>query len=241
MAVEVQSLVTSAGGDFGRRTVNGIPMSRLQLLLGVLQKRCQVFGFAKCDVYVNIVGQMNLEKGKASDLAIAMTLASSMASIPIRADTAFVGEVGLLGELRSVPSLEKRLQEANRMGFSRVVTPMAAGNAKHRNKGPPIVTSTVHGMEWIQCRTLRAALDHGLVTPMTKFGGGPKNIKLPNRSTSTKKSEGDFSAAPIDDDLGLDDEEDEGPTRPRRNKGEPVFPETIEELGLDEEEGTPFQ
>jgi DNA repair protein RadA/Sms len=158
MAVEVQSLVTSAGGDFGRRTVNGIHPSRLQLLLGVLQKRCRVFGFAKCDVYVNIVGQMNLEKGKASDLAIAVTLASSIASIPIRADTAFVGEVGLLGELRTVPSIEKRLQEANRMGFSRVITPLTATN----RKGPTTMTSTVHGMEWIQCRTLQAAIDQGL-------------------------------------------------------------------------------
>jgi Subunit ChlI of Mg-chelatase len=237
MAVEVQSLVTSAGGDFGRRTVNGIHPSRLQLLLGVLQKRCRIFGFAKCDVYVNIVGQMNLEKGKASDLAIAVTLASSIASIPIRADTAFVGEVGLLGELRTVPSLEKRLQEANRMGFSRVITPLTATN----RKGPTTVTSTVHGMEWIQCRTLQAAIDQGLVAAIPKFGGGPKK-----RPTNIQRKGGGDEAefpVPIDDDLVLDEEEEveESGGRSPRKKGAPVFPETVEELGLDDGEGTTFQ
>lgn len=190
MTVEVQSLVTSAGGDFGRRTVNGIVPSRLQLLLGVLQKRCGL-GFSKQDVYVNIVGQMKIEKGKASDLAIAMTLASSLSSIPIRADTAFVGEVGLLGELRTVPSIEKRLQEASRMGFSRVVTSLASNR-----KGPQTLKSNVHGMEWIQCRTLRAAVDEGLTDPMPRFGRKKRRTK----------------------------------------KGETEFPETIEDLGLDEDE-----
>ncbi|KAL7557183.1 hypothetical protein ACA910_018334 [Epithemia clementina (nom. ined.)] len=144
IAVEVQALVAQAGGgagnSFGRRTVQGMGTSRLMLLLGVLQKRCEMPNLARFyDIYVNLAGggirldrggsSGNGAEGHAADLATAIALVSSYLQIGVRADTAFVGEVGLLGELRPVASMEKRLQEARRMGFSRVISPPPLGGS----------------------------------------------------------------------------------------------------------------
>jgi DNA repair protein RadA/Sms len=208
MTVEVQALVTTAAGDGqsnygGRRTVNGIAYSRLLLLMGVLQKRCGVF-WSRRDVYVNVVGRMRLDRGEgnAADLAVAVALASSVHSIPVRSDTAFVGEVGLLGELRTVPSVEKRINEARRMGFSRVVTPPDNRQNKSSKKtGQDISVSRINGMEWIQCKTLRSAINEGLVQP------------IPKRSRRTQmKAKHDLESSLLPgslDDLGLEEIMDE--------------------------------
>lgn len=207
ITVEVQALCTMASGENnygGRRTVNGIAYSRLQLLLGVLQKRCRVF-FAKQDVYVNVVGNINLEKGEgnAADLAIAVALASSLYSIPVRSDTAFVGEVGLLGELRSIPSMEKRLQEAVRMGFSRVVTPPDYGPKKKRGPKTPgdLTVTRYKTVEWIQCKSLKSAINAGLVSPIPKIQPISKKKRTMNNLPETVD---DLGLQPI-----LDDEEDD--------------------------------
>lgn len=196
MTVEVQALVTPVGGNagFGRRTVDGIANSRLLLLMGVLQKRSNMF-FQRQDVYVNVVGRMRLDRGEGNtaDLAIAVALVSSLRSIAVRADTAFVGEVGLLGELRPVTALEKRLREARRMGFSRVITPRS--NTKRSTKGysnKQISKSIFDGIEWIQCATLRDAIDEGLVIPV------PKRV-------TRKKKKGESGMPETLQDLGLDD------------------------------------
>lgn len=172
MTVEVQALVTPNMEGHGRRTVNGFPYPRVQLLLGVLQKRCGMF-FGKQDVYVNVVGNMNIDsknEGSGSDLAVSMSLVSSLLRIPVRSDTAFIGEIGLLGELRPVPAVEKRLQEARRMGFSRVVSSRSfQRNQKSYQRGKPSF-SRIDGMDWIQCDTLVEALNEGLVTRLPKRG-----------------------------------------------------------------------
>jgi len=172
MTVEVQALVTpvsSTGSGYGRRTVDGIAYSRLLLLLGVLQKRCGMF-FSKQDVYINVVGRMRLDQGSqegsASDLAVAVSVVSSFVSIPVRSDTCFVGEIGLLGELRPVPAIEKRLQEARRMGFSRVVTPRAKAT-KQKSAGSTSF-SRANGIDWIQCERLLDAINEGLVARLPK-------------------------------------------------------------------------
>ena len=189
MTVEIQALATFAVGDgrSGRRTVNGIEYTRLLLLLGVLQKRCGMF-LARQDVYINVVGKMRPE-GNTADLAVAVALASSLNSIPVRSDTAFVGEVGLLGELRTVPALEKRIQEARRMGFSRVVTPLKSRS----KKGRKTKFSRVDGIDWIQCDTLLSAINEGLVRP------------VPAKRRRAKRRE-DVDDAPNDlHDLGLEE------------------------------------
>lgn len=202
MTVEVQALVTMASGDGnygGRRTVNGIAYSRLLLLLGVLQKRCSMF-WSRQDIYINVVGRIRLDRGEgnAADLAIAVALASSRHAIPVRSDTAFVGEVGLLGELRSVPAIEKRLQEARRMGFSRVITPpdfRAKGSRKNRHKdSSKSMVSNVNGIQWIQCETIQSAINEGLIHP------------IPKRSPRSRSKFTDKEGAPESmDELGLDD------------------------------------
>jgi predicted ATP-dependent serine protease len=208
MTVEVQALVTMAAGEGnygGRRTVNGIAHSRLLLLLGVLQKRCHMF-WSKQDVYINVVGRIRLDRGEgnAADLAIAVALASSRHSIPIRADTAFVGEIGLLGELRTVPAIEKRLQEARRMGFSRVITPHDYRSKGGRKKNAQQSTTVTHvsGIEWIQCTSLSNAINEGLVQPI------PKRTSRPRPNSSSKEIEtstNDYMLEILDDG---DDEDD---------------------------------
>lgn len=172
LTVEVQALVasvSSSGGGYGRRIANGIAYSRLLLLLGVLQKRCGM-SFSKQDVYVNVVGRIQLDRGaqegSASDLAVAVSLVSSFISIPVRSDTAFVAEVGLLGELRPVIAIEKRIQEARRMGFSRVITPRPKGKRRGAQQGPGI--KRVGGVECIECDTLLDAINEGLVAKLPK-------------------------------------------------------------------------
>ena len=172
VTVEVQALVShvAGAGSYGRRTVDGIDSSRLLLLLGVLQKRMGMY-FSKQDVYINVVGRTKLDRnaqeGHASDLAVAISVVSSFMSTPVRGDTAFVGEVGLLGELRPVPAMEKRVQEARRMGFSRVITPRTG---KGRKKGGPSKPSfsRAMGIDWIQCDTLSDAVNEGLVVRLPK-------------------------------------------------------------------------
>lgn len=206
VTMEVQALVTMGTEKFSRKTVDGIPVSRVQLLLGVLTKRCGLF-FSRQDIYLNIVaGQMRLDRSQANaaDLAVSVALVSSLTQIPVRADTAFCGEVGLLGELRSVVSLEKRVKEAKRMGFSRVITAIDRSSAGNRSKKnwKTYSTNNALGIEWIQCETLKEALNLALVDP------------LPKRKPRKKKEASDTWAIPGSmEELGLDeimdDEEDE--------------------------------
>ena len=186
VTVEVQALVASTDNHpkagYGRRTIDGISYARLNLLLGVLQKRCG-FYLTRMDVYVNVIGQLRLDRGndgKGGDLAVGLALVSSLASIPVRSDTAFVGEVGLLGELRPAPGLTKRLSEARRMGFSRLVTPRESrrrgGGSFRKSKKDRLLSKVVDGIEWIQCDHLIDAINAGLVAPL------PKRRRKPSKS-----------------------------------------------------------
>jgi predicted ATP-dependent serine protease len=200
-------LAAGEGNYGGRRTVNGIAHARLLLLMGVLQKRCNMY-WSKQDVYINVVGRIRLDRGEgnAADLAIAVALASSRHLIPVRSDTAFVGEVGLLGELRTVPSLEKRLQEARRMGFSRVVTPKdyrSKGSRKSKGEHTVTTVTQVNGIEWIQCSNLSNAINEGLVRPI------PKRIPRQRSKSSSggiASSEYSYDEPPVEI---LDDQDDD--------------------------------
>lgn len=221
MTVEVQSLVSwtaGTGGYGGRKIVDGISSSRLLLILAVLQKRYGI-SFNRQDVYVNVVGGMNLGKGSksggGSDLAVAVAVVSSLLGIPVRSDTAFVGEVGLLGELRPVHALEKRISEARRMGFSRIVTPSFGqkNKSKSNNKafGPKEVSAG--GITQLMCDNVLDAINCGLVKslPTVQTISGPK-LKRPKKAISSdyKAREGNSSRNMDMDDLDiiLDDEED---------------------------------
>ncbi|MBQ2136234.1 MAG: DNA repair protein RadA [Clostridia bacterium] len=118
---EVQGLVTTTGFGNPRRNSTGFDYNRLNLLLAVLEKRLGLY-FSNLDTYLNIVGGMWLNE-PAADLAVAMALVSGLRDIPISDTLIAFGEVGLSGELRSVPRVQARINEAARMGFTECILP----------------------------------------------------------------------------------------------------------------------
>lgn len=119
--IEVQALVTPSSYGTPQRTASGFDQRRLQLLLAVLEKRAGL-GFSGQDVYLNIAGGMRISD-TAADLAVMNALASSLRDKPIDHKTVFIGEAGLGGEIRRVPFIDRRIQEAEKMGFKRAVVP----------------------------------------------------------------------------------------------------------------------
>ncbi|MEP6493634.1 MAG: DNA repair protein RadA [bacterium] len=116
--VEVQALAAKAGFGTPQRVATGFDGRRLALLLAVLDKRAGL-SFAQLDVFLNVVGGMQLHE-PGGDLAVAAALASSVYDRPLPADSIFVGEVGLGGEVRAVSQVERRIAEAANMGMRRV-------------------------------------------------------------------------------------------------------------------------
>ncbi len=104
-----------------RRTGAGVDNNRLQLLVAVLQKRLGLTLFDQ-DVFVNVTGGLKVYE-PAADLAIAVAIISSFKDRVIVPKTVFIGEVGLLGELRSVRGLDKRASEAKKLGFTNIISP----------------------------------------------------------------------------------------------------------------------
>lgn len=129
---EVQGLVAATGFGNARRTAAGFDYNRLNLLLAVLEKRLGLM-FSNLDTYINIVGGIRLDE-PAADLAVAMALVSGLRDIPIDDNTVAFGEIGLSGELRSVPRAQARVNEAARMGFTRCILP--AASLKQINSAP---------------------------------------------------------------------------------------------------------
>lgn len=125
--VEVQALVSPTHFGMPRRTAAGVDYNRLLLLLAVLERRAGLH-LAAQDVYVSVAGGVGVEE-PAADLGIAVAVASSLRDRPVDPRAVIVGEVGLAGEVRSVPQLGKRLAEAARLGFERAVIPAATVDA----------------------------------------------------------------------------------------------------------------
>jgi len=122
--VEVQALVTQGNPERPFRTCNGIDYNRMVLLIAVLTKRVGL-RLSDQDVFVNVVGGLRVSE-PAVDLAVATAMASSFYNRPVASDLAMFGEVGLAGELRSVGQPQRRLREAAKLGFGRVLVPRAA-------------------------------------------------------------------------------------------------------------------
>ena len=118
---EVQALAAKSGYAAARRNSNGIDYNRAMLLLAVLEKRGGL-AVSGCDVYVNVVGGLQLDE-PAADLATLLAVASSYRDVPIGSDLAAIGEVGLSGEVHSVTQLDHRLTETARLGFRRCIIP----------------------------------------------------------------------------------------------------------------------
>jgi DNA repair protein RadA/Sms len=150
--VEVQGLASPTAFGNPRRTPNGIDFNRLLLVAAVLTRRLGL-RLGEQDVFVNVVGGIQVEE-PAADLAVAAAITSSMRDMPVRADTVFIGEVGLSGELRMVGQMPARLNEAAKLGFQTAIVP------KRIRKGEP----WPRGIEVVEARSVREALERGLVT-----------------------------------------------------------------------------
>jgi DNA repair protein RadA/Sms len=121
MAVEVQALALGSSFELPRRTVSGLDVNRLHLLLAVLTKRTGV-SLPKHDVFVNVAGGIRLAD-PGTDLAVALAIAGSAKNKAISRHCAVIGEVGLGGEVRRVSRTEVRLAEAAAVGMEAVILP----------------------------------------------------------------------------------------------------------------------
>jgi DNA repair protein RadA/Sms len=157
LLVEVQALVSAAGYGTPARKASGIDPNRLGLLVAVLGRRAGI-GLAGHDVYANLAGGLAVAE-PGLDLPVALALASSLRDRPVVGGAVAIGEVGLLGELRSVTGLERRLREAARLGFSTAIVPRPGRG------GRPV---DVPGLEIIEAATLRDAIGVAL-------GEGPRS------------------------------------------------------------------
>ena len=121
LLIEVQALVVQSQLNIPRRVGAGVDINRLQLLVAVISRRAGIplGGF---DVFVNVVGGIKVSE-RGADLAICLAIASAWADKPIDPKIYALGEVGLLGEIRLVGQLEKRIKEAKRLGFTKALTP----------------------------------------------------------------------------------------------------------------------
>ena len=119
--VEIQALVSKSYFGYPKRTASGFDLNRLNLLIAIIEKRVGV-DLGSSDVYLNIVGGIKVREN-AVDLAAAMAIISAAKNKPIDNKTAVFGELGLSGEVRSIPNLEKRIEEAIRLGFKTIILP----------------------------------------------------------------------------------------------------------------------
>ena len=127
LAVEIQALSAPASYGSPRRATTGIEVNRVLMLVAVLARHAGL-NLTGHDVYVNVAGGLRIDE-PAADLAVATALASSLRERPVRAATALAGEVALSGRLRGAARAERRLLEARRLGFERLVSGPARGAA----------------------------------------------------------------------------------------------------------------
>jgi DNA repair protein RadA/Sms len=150
LLVEIQGLTSRTNFGNARRTPNGVDLNRLLMIVAVLSRRLNI-PLGEQDVFVNVVGGLRLSE-PAVDLALAVAIASSFRDIPVRADTALLGEIGLSGELRMVSQVALRIRETANLGFKRIIIPK---RLNHKEKWPT-------GIEVVEVRTVRDALTAAL-------------------------------------------------------------------------------
>ena len=121
MLVEIQALVGTTPYPSPRRVTNGVDFSRVLQILAVLEKRVGL-NLSKQDVYVNVVGGIDIQEPSA-DLGIAIAVATCVRDVVIDPHTAIIGEIGLSGEIRAVNNIEKRIKEAEKLGFKKIIIP----------------------------------------------------------------------------------------------------------------------
>jgi DNA repair protein RadA/Sms len=148
LLVEIQALTNPTSFGQPRRTANGIDFNRLLLVTAVLTRRTGL-KLSTQDVILNVTGGIKIGE-PAADLGIALAIASSARDLPVDPELAVVGEIGLSGELRTVSQLNRRINEAARLGFKRILVPKSGSNAPDKD------------IEVVTASTLREAVRLGL-------------------------------------------------------------------------------
>ncbi|MCX7833042.1 MAG: DNA repair protein RadA [Ignavibacteria bacterium] len=119
--IEVQALVTETSYGFPQRTTMGIDAKKLNIIIAVLEKKLGLY-LNKHDIFLNIAGGVKISE-PSIDLAIAVSIFSSFRDIPIDSETVILGELGLAGEVRTISNIERRINEAEKLGFKRIIIP----------------------------------------------------------------------------------------------------------------------
>ena len=141
--LEVQALVTPSNFGYPQRVSNGFDQKRLSILLAVLEKRAGVRASVN-NVFVNVAGGIRVIE-PAVDLAVCVSIASSLIDKVVDNQTIIIGEVGLGGEIRSVGHIEKRIQEAQKLGFKSAIIPV--GNLKGIKQSDKIKVTAVENVK----------------------------------------------------------------------------------------------
>lgn len=139
LLLEVQALTNTTNFGYPKRAASGFDSNRLQLLLAIMEKRLGV-KLANQDVYINVTGGFELDE-RAADLPVVLAILSSLHGQALPTELVAFGEVGLAGEVRGVAQAEKRIKEAQKLGFSQLITAQVRGKS---GKG-----STVGGIRFI--------------------------------------------------------------------------------------------
>jgi DNA repair protein RadA/Sms len=143
LLVEVQALVNKTSYGYPKRTASGIDLNRINLLVAMLERRTKL-KLGEQDIYINIVGGMRITE-PAADLAVCLAIASAAKGLQLKQNAVVFGEVGLSGEVRHVPYIDKRCAEAKKLGFD-----VAIGPVQRSGKAPGLL----HGV-----RDVRTALN----------------------------------------------------------------------------------
>ncbi|MDR1841201.1 MAG: DNA repair protein RadA [Holophagales bacterium] len=152
VVIEIQALVASAGLGIPRRTALGIDSQRLAMLCAVVERRGGIQLHDR-DVYINVAGGLEIED-PAADLAVVAALASSATGRLLKAKCAFLGEVGLTGEVRPVSQLQLRLQESERLGFECAVIPASGLERKMQFECyPEKSVERIRNKSWLEKNT----------------------------------------------------------------------------------------
>jgi DNA repair protein RadA/Sms len=153
LLIELQALTTPTSFGLPRRTANGFDINRLQMLIAVLTRRVGM-SLGDQDVFVNVVGGLRLAE-PAADLGVVVAIASSYRERPVDSRAVLIGEVGLSGELRSVSQLDRRLNEAHKLGFKRAILPASSHRAP---------SSRIAGLELHRASTAAEAIEYALAS-----------------------------------------------------------------------------
>ena len=149
---EVQGLVTTTNFGNPRRMATGFDYHRMSLILAVLEKRAGYF-FSSMDAYINVVGGIRLEE-PAADLSVAIALVSGLREIGVNASLRAFGEIGLAGEIRSVPNCEIRILEAERLGFKKCIIPYYSYKS--------IINTSKYNIKIIGAKNVRQAIEEAV-------------------------------------------------------------------------------